>query len=58
MRPVVLGVIFYAVFTPVGFVMRMAGRDAMKRKFEPKAPTYWMERNPPGPPVDSFRDQF
>ncbi len=56
--PVVLGVIFYGVFTPIGFVMRMSGRDTMKRKFEPKAPTYWIGRNPPGPAADSFRDQF
>src|SRR5438874_2698809 len=56
--PVVLGVIFYGVFTPAAFVMRIAGRDTMKRKFEPSAPTYWIGRNPPGPAVDSFRDQF
>jgi hypothetical protein len=56
--PVVLGVIFYGVFTPIGFVMRMAGRDTMKRKFKPAAPTYWIGRNPPGPAADSFRDQF
>ncbi len=56
--PVVLGLVFYGVFTPVAFVMRMAGRDTMKRKFEPTAPTYWIGRNPPGPAADSFRDQF
>lgn len=56
--PLVLGVIFYGVFTPVALVMRMAGRDAMKRRFEPAARTYWVERDPPGPDDDSFRDQF
>ena len=56
--PIVLGIIFYGVFTPVGFVMRMAGRDIMKRRFEPGAPTYWVERDPPGPADDSFQDQF
>ncbi len=56
--PIVLGVIFYGVFTPVGLVMRMARRDAMKRRFEPGAPTYWIERRPPGPADDSFQDQF
>ena len=56
--PLVLGIIFYGVFTPVGLVMRMAGRDIMKRRFEPGTPTYWIERDPPGPPDDSFQDQF
>jgi hypothetical protein len=56
--PIVFGVIFYGVFTPFGFVMRMFGRDAMRRRFEPSVPTYWVEREPPGPPADSFRDQF
>lgn len=56
--PIVLGIIFYGVFTPFGFVMRMAGRDIMKRRFEPEVPTYWVERDPPGPADDSFQDQF
>jgi hypothetical protein len=56
--PVVLGVIFYGVFTPVGFVMRLAGRDIMRRRFEPGAATYWLDRDPPGPAPDSFKDQF
>ena len=56
--PLVLGIIFYGVFTPVGLVMRMAGRDIMKRRFEPGTPTYWVERDPPGPVDDSFPEQF
>jgi hypothetical protein len=56
--PIVLGVIFFAVFAPVGLVMRMAGRDAMKRRWEPAEPSYWVRRDPPGPADDSFRDMF
>jgi hypothetical protein len=56
--PVVLGIIFYGLFTPVGIVMRIARRDIMKRRFEPDAATYWVDRDPPGPASDSFRDQF
>jgi len=56
--PIVLGVIFYGVFTPVGFVMRLAGRDIMRRRFEPGSASYWIDRNPPGPAADSFKDQF
>jgi hypothetical protein len=57
-NPIVLGIIFFGVFTPVGLVMRAFGRDAMCRRFEPKAPTYWVKREPPGPPEDSYRNMF
>jgi Saxitoxin biosynthesis operon protein SxtJ len=57
-NPVVLGMIFYGVFTPVGLAMRLAGRDAMTRTYEPRARTYWVQRDPPGPPEDSFRNMF
>ena len=56
--PVVLGLIFFAVFAPVGIVMRLAGRDAMSRRFEPGRRSYWVPREPPGPREDSFRDMF
>ena len=56
--PVVLGVIFYAVFTPVGYAMRLFGRDAMARKFDAAAPSYWVKRDPPGPADDSYRNMF
>jgi hypothetical protein len=56
--PVVLGVIFFGLFTPVGMVMRLFGRDAMCRRFEAAAPTYWVKRDPPGPADDSYRNMF
>jgi hypothetical protein len=56
--PVVLGLIFYGVFTPVGWAMRLAGRDAMCRAWNPAARSYWVERDPPGPPDDSFRNMY
>jgi hypothetical protein len=56
--PIVLGLVFYGVFTPVALVMRLAGRDAMHRRWDRDAPTYWVDRDPPGPPDDSFRNMF
>jgi hypothetical protein len=56
--PVVLGVIFFGVFTPVGFVMRLFGRDALCRTFDAAARTYWVRRDPPGPHEGSFRNMF
>jgi hypothetical protein len=58
MSPLVMGVIFFGVFTPVALFMKAIGRDAMARTFEPAAPTYWKRRDPAGPADDSFRDLF
>jgi len=44
--PVVLGAIFFLVLTPVAVAMRVIGRDAMKRRFEPAASTYWVDCSP------------
>lgn len=56
--PIVLAVMYYAILTPSALVMRVAGRDPMRRRFEPSAQTYWIPRQPPGPPPESLRDQF
>jgi hypothetical protein len=56
--PLVLGLIFFGIFTPVGVVMRAFGRDVMCRRFEPGRASYWVRRDPAGPADDSFRDMF
>jgi hypothetical protein len=56
--PIVLGVMFFGLFTPTAWVMRLAGRDEMKRRFEPAARTYWVERDPPGPDPAGLPHQF
>ena len=51
----ILVVIFYVVFTPVGLVMRLFGKDPLGLRFEPaqrggndqpKESSYWIKRNP------------
>ena len=56
--PVVLGLLYFGMFTTIGWAMRAIGHDAMKRSFDPAARTYWIDRVPPGPAEDSFRDLF
>jgi|SRR5262245_62634256 len=56
--PIVLGLMFFAVMTPIGLLMRWLGKDPLKLRFDPEAPTYWFERNPPGPKPDTLSDQF
>ena len=56
--PVVMGAIFFGVFTPVALFMRLTGRDALARRYEPARPSYWQRRDPPGPAEDSFKNLF
>ena len=44
--------------TPIGFLMRLTGKDPMRRKFEPAAKSYWIVREPPGPAPETFKNQF
>jgi hypothetical protein len=56
--PIVMGIIFFVVFTPVAFFMRLTRRDALDRAFDRAAPSYWKRRDPPGPADDSFTNPF
>jgi Saxitoxin biosynthesis operon protein SxtJ len=40
----VLAVLFYGLFTPVGLIFRLVGRDALCRSYQPETQTYWTQR--------------
>jgi len=43
---VALLLIYYFVFTPVALFFRLIGRDALERRLDRQAPTYWETHNP------------
>jgi hypothetical protein len=51
---VVLAFMFYAVFTPIGFIMRLAGRDALRLK-DRGAPSMWTPYQQDDDPARAFR---
>lgn len=55
--PLVLGVIFFVLITPVALITRLFGRDELRLK-KAKVSSYWIGRAPPGPAGDSFKNQF
>jgi hypothetical protein len=57
-NPLVLGVLFYFVFTPFGWVLRRMGKDFLRLRPAPGAASYWIPRQPPGPPPESMSRQF
>lgn len=56
--PLVLGVMFFGVITPMGLVMRALGKDPLRLRADAGAASYWVQRTPPGPARDSFKRQF
>ena len=34
---------YFGLITPMGLVFRLMGRDALERRFDPKATTYWID---------------
>ena len=57
-NPVVLALIYAIVIVPVGFLMRVTGRDPLRLKFDAQADSYWIVRDPPGPAPDTMTNQF
>jgi hypothetical protein len=56
--PVVLGIMFFAVITPMGWLQRAVGRDPLRLRFDREARSYWVNREPPGPPPETLDNQF
>ncbi|MCH8806564.1 MAG: hypothetical protein IH986_10810 [Planctomycetes bacterium] len=43
---VIMAVFFYLIFTPLGLLFRVMGRDPLCRTIEPDAKSYWVRREP------------
>lgn len=57
-NPLIMGLMFFAAVTPTAWVLRLFGKRPLKLQFESKVDSYWIPRNPPGPPPESIRRQF
>lgn len=55
-NPIILGFMFFFMFTPIGMLMRLFGRDELRLKPKP-ATSYWKVRDT-GLAADSLKYQF
>ena len=53
--PIVMGIVFFLVITPTGFVMKIMGKDLLNIKYDKKKNTYWIKRNIP---IGTMKRQF
>ena len=52
--PIVMGLIFFLVVTPIGFLMRMLKKDILNLKFN-ESNSYWIEKTDP---KSTMKNQF
>ena len=52
--PIIMGFIFFLVVTPIGFIMRIIGKDLLNLKFN-KNQSYWIEKSGP---KSKMKNQF
>lgn len=52
---VVMGIVYFLVITPLGLFFKLIGRDALHRRFDPAASTYWIRRQQPADAGRYFR---
>ena len=56
-NPIVLGIIYFGLFTPIGLFRKIIGKDELKLK--PKnINSYWQQREKVSITPESFKDQF
>ena len=46
---------YFGLFLPTGLIFRLIGRDALERKFDREAPTYWRPKKTPTDPASYLR---
>lgn len=56
--PVILGLVFFLVVTPLAWLARAVGKDFLRLRRTPGARSYWVDRSHPGSTPDTLRRQF
>jgi hypothetical protein len=57
-NPVIMAVMFYGAILPMALLLRALGKDLLRLERDPKADSYWIAREPPGPAPGSMSKQF
>ncbi|MFZ5806411.1 MAG: SxtJ family membrane protein [Verrucomicrobiota bacterium] len=58
-QPIVLGILFFLVFTPTALLARLLKKDFLHLGFDPKMESYWIQRKPAEMPASqSMKYQF
>ena len=56
--PLIMALLYYVIVTPIGLLLRLFGKDLLRLRVDHDAPSYWIDRAPPGPAPDTMHRQF
>jgi hypothetical protein len=57
-NPLVAGLLFLVLITPLGLVLRRMGRLSVRLRMDPPARSYWQETSNAAPPAERMHFQF
>ena len=57
-NPIIMGLVFFLTVTPTALILKAMGKDPLRRKLDPAAVSYWIDREPPGPEPETMKNQF
>ncbi len=57
-NPVIFGIIFFFMITPVGLVRKLIGADELQIKNNDNRDSFWIKRKEPNIKNDSFYNQY
>ena len=55
---ILLGLVFYTLFTGIGLIKRLVSKDPLERRLEPDRVSYWSPRTEPLLDADHYERQF
>lgn len=58
MSHLILSILFYAVITPIGMMMRVFGKDVLDQKIDKSSGSYWKARDEAIKPEESYQNQY
>jgi cobalamin biosynthesis protein CobD/CbiB len=57
-NPIVLALLFYFVVLPIGLLMRISSKGQFASRRNRAGESYWVRRDPSGPPPETMKRQF
>ena len=43
--PIVMGIIFFLIVTPIGLIMNILGKDLLQKRYDKNKKSYWIKRD-------------